>query len=488
MARIPIIMPKMSMTMTEGEVSTWFVKIGDRVNEGDVIVEVMTDKVDMEVESTQAGTLVEITVEEGMVTVGDPIGYLEGEESGFGDLLGGDESPTEDPAPRPAAGQAADTDGAPDVGGDVPADPPVPDARETSPSDSGPESGGSDADNDDADDSDATRAASVDLPPDPPAPSDTNTPATVPAHESEPNEAPRQIAAVPRARGLAREHGLDLAQISGSGPGGLVMVSDVEATITASQYNSSSTSAAKSEEPAGTGVPAPAGPASTTGPADPSGAGATMRERKPTRDRAAVIRAMVARKMAESASVPQFTVWRDIVLDQANGRRQGLSWTTVLLRAYAAALREVPELLCRWENDAAIPSGPPSVALAVATPGGLMVPVFPEPDAAAPRELDAEIKRVVAVAQQGRLDPAYLGVANGSLSNLGGLGADRFQALVTPPQASVMALGSIKQRPVPVPGGVGLALTVTAGITVDHRVADGAHAATLLERFAAHIG
>ncbi len=192
--------------------------------------------------------------------------------------------------------------------------------------------------------------------------------------------------------------------------------------------------------------------------------------------------------MIESASVPQFTVWRDIALDDANDRREGLSWTTVLLRAYAAALRDVPELLCRWEDDAATPSGPPSLALAVATPDGLMAPVFSEPDAAAPRELDDEIKRVVVNAQQGRQDSAYLGVANGSLSNLGGLGVDRFQALITPPQASVLALGSIKQRPTAVPGGLGLALTVTAGLTVDHRLADGAHAATLLERFVAHIG
>ena len=104
------------------------------------------------------------------------------------------------------------------------------------------------------------------------------------------------------------------------------------------------------------------------------------------------------------------------------------------------------------------------------------------------RELDTEVKSVVTAVQQGRLDPAYLGVANGSLSNLGGLGVDRFQALVTPPQASVLALGSIKQRPTAVPGGLGLALTLTAGLTVDHRVADGAHAATLLERFVAHLG
>jgi pyruvate dehydrogenase E2 component (dihydrolipoamide acetyltransferase) len=435
MARIPIIMPKMSMTMTEGEVATWLVKVGDQVNEGDVIAEVMTDKVDMEVESTHSGTLVEITVEDGTVAVGHPIGYLEGEESGFGDLLGGDdEQPAEDRAPEPAAGQAADPDATPVVGGDVPADPPIP-GRSEARSEPEPEAG------------------------------------------PEPQPQPEQIAAVPRARGLARERGLDLAQVRGSGPDGLVTVSDVEAA-TRSSTAPTPTLPLDTPTPEPTRPPAPAS----------TPAAATTAKRKPTRDRASLIRAAVARKMVESASVPQFTVWRDIELDEANARRQGLSWTTVLLRAYAAAMRDVPELLCRWENDTATPSGPPSVALAVATPGGLMVPVFTEPDTAAPRELDAELKDVVAAVQKGRLDPAYLGVANGSLSNLGGLGVDRFQALVTPPQASVLALGSIKQRPVAVPGGLGVALTVTAGVTVDHRVADGAHAATLLDRFAAHIG
>ena len=201
------------------------------------------------------------------------------------------------------------------------------------------------------------------------------------------------------------------------------------------------------------------------------------------------IRAAVARKMTESAAVPQFTVWRDVVLDGANARRDGVSWTTVLLQAYASALREVPELLHRWdaETSSAVPSGPPAIALAVATPGGLMVPVLSEPDARDAKELDAEVKAVVAAAHAGRLDPSYLGLANGSLSNLGGLGVDRFQALVTPPQASVLALGAIAPRPVAVPGGLGLAISVSAGLTVDHRVGDGAHAAQLLGAFVARL-
>lgn len=203
-----------------------------------------------------------------------------------------------------------------------------------------------------------------------------------------------------------------------------------------------------------------------------------------------MIRAAVARKMVESASVPQFTVWRDLRLDHADRDRKGVSWTTVLLRAYTAALREVPELTCRWDAETSSPVEVEtlSVALAVATGDGLLAPVFVEPDRREAADLDRELKQVVTAAATGRLDPSYLGTASASLSNLGGLGVDRFQALVTPPQASVLALGSVRPRPVAVQGGVGLALTLTAGLSVDHRVGDGAHGARLLDALARELG
>lgn len=399
MARLAIRMPKMSMTMTEGEVSSWMVKVGDTITEGDVVAEVMTDKVDMEVEATVAGTLVEIVHESGTVEVGEPIGWVEGEEGGggFGDLLS-EPDPQPEPAPEPVVERAPEPEPEP------PAPEPVADE---SPSPAGPP------------------------------------------------------AAVPRARGLANEHGIDLTRVTGTGPEGLIRVDDVEALI----------------RPAAVAAPA-ARPA-----AQPAAAAAPV-----SGDRKAAIRAAVARKMTPSAEIPQFTVWREIELDAANAGRRGLSWTTVLLRAYAAALRDVPDLLCRWEDDRATEAGPPAVALAVATDRGLLVPTFDEPDLADAHELDAEMRDVVRSAHTGKLDRKYMGVANGSLSNLGGMGVDRFQALLTPPQASVLALGSIRQRPVAVPGGVGLALTVQAGLTVDHRVADGAHAAQLLRSFAARLG
>jgi len=389
MARLAIRMPKMSMTMTEGEVATWLAKVGDEIAVGDVVCEVMTDKVDMEVESTVSGRLVEIVVESGMAEVGSPIAWVEGEDDGggFGDLLAAPEpEPEADATPRPPA--------APEPLAD-----PV-------------------------------------LAPDAPAP-----------------DGP--VPAVPRARGLAREHGIDLAAVTATGPDGLVRVHDVERLV-----------------PTRTADTVPD----------------TVKD--PAAARRTAVRKAVARVMTPTAAIPQFTVWREITLDAADAARHGLSWTTVLLRAYAAALREVPELLSRWEDaegGAPTTAGPPSIALAVATDRGLLVPTLVEPDLGDAAAKDAEIRAVVRAAQAGKVDGAYMAVANGSLSNLGGLGVDRFQALLTPPQATVLSLGSIRSRPVAVPGGVGLALTVEAGLTVDHRVADGAQGAELLDRLAARL-
>ncbi|MFV0450837.1 MAG: dihydrolipoamide acetyltransferase family protein [Propioniciclava sp.] len=399
MARLAIRMPKMSMTMTEGEMGEWHVDVGDEIANGDVVCDVLTDKVDMEVESTVAGTLVEIVHRDGMVPVGDPIAWVEGEDDGggFGDLL------TADPEPEPAT---------------APAEP------------------------------EASSPAQVDA-------------GVTPAEES--GAAPQASAeegplpAIPRARGMAREHGIDLATVTPTGPDGLIRVPDVEAHLAP--------------------APAPAAPAAAPAASAPARAGDPRR---------AAVRKVVARVMEPSAAVPQFTVWRELHLDAAAAIRR-VSWTTVLLRAYAAGLRQVPELLDRWEGEA-VPSGGPRIALAVATDRGLLVPTFTDPDLIPAADLDAQVRAVVREAQQGRIGPDHLAPANGALSNLGGSGVDRFQALITPPQASVLSLGSVKQRPVAVPGGVGLATTVHAGLTVDHRVADGAHAADLLEAMHRALG
>jgi len=184
--------------------------------------------------------------------------------------------------------------------------------------------------------------------------------------------------------------------------------------------------------------------------------------------------------------VPQFTLWRDLELDAASAARSGISWSTLLLRGYAGALRQFPALLGRWDGTGVVPpSKQVTVALAVDTPDGLLVPVFADPDHLPVEALDADVRATTSAARGGKVDAAHLLPATATLSNLGGLGIDRFQALVTPPQASVLAVGAISRRPVAVPGGLGLGLRVTVGLTVDHRVADGADGARMLEVLAA---
>jgi pyruvate dehydrogenase E2 component (dihydrolipoamide acetyltransferase) len=188
--------------------------------------------------------------------------------------------------------------------------------------------------------------------------------------------------------------------------------------------------------------------------------------------------------MTASAAVPQFTVWRDLELEPADAARHGISWTTLLLRGYAGALRQVPALLGRWDGTGVVPAAQVTVALAVDTPDGLLVPVFADPDRIPVEMLDADVRSTATNARTGKVDAAHLLPAAATLSNLGGLGIDRFQALVTPPQGSVLAVGSISRRPVAVPGGLGLGLRVTVGLTVDHRVAAGADGARLLDALA----
>jgi len=448
MRTVAIRMPKMSMTMAEGEVLSWSVGPGDVINAGDVVCEVMTDKVDMEVESPTNGTLTEIVVDTGVVAVGEPIAWMETEdEEGLGDLLD-----------APAVVDAADTAALrPESVSDA----------QAAPTAKAPE---------------LAAVADAALPEPEPAlitPTSAQPPAyTVP---------PPPVAAVPRARALARDRGVDLTQVTASRADGVVSVADVEA-VTAPR--SGTAEASSQPAPGALTAPSPATPLDPTSAPSPRAtpSPAATPSAPITGTRVAAVRAVVARRMSESAAIPQFTVWRDLRLAGADARRGGVSWTTVLLQAYAAALRRVPALLTRWEDDGAVESGPPAIALAVDTPGGLLVPVFAEPDRQDPRELDAVVREAVRYAQTGKVARGHLLVANATLSNLGGLGVDRFQALVTPGQASVLALGKAGLRPVQVPGGIGVALSLTAGLTVDHRAANGADGARLLAGLADVLG
>jgi pyruvate dehydrogenase E2 component (dihydrolipoamide acetyltransferase) len=389
-------MPKMSMTMTEGVFLTWHKSPGDEVREGEVVCEVATDKVDMEVEATVAGTLTRLLASpEDVVPVGEPIAYVAAESDELLEGLFDAPDPPADQTPPPAPPPETRAESAAAghrqvVGG------------EAEPSVAPPVHGRAES---------GSPAAS----------------ATLPGSASQPDSAaagPRVVAAVPAARRLATERGVDLATITPTGPWDTIRLSDVD-----------------------------------------------------TGRRAGNGRTAIARRMAASAQIPQFVLYRDLDLETVD-RTHG--WTVLLTHAFATALRRHPALNASWA-DGVTHHEHVGVALAVDTDRGLLAPVLTDPDLDTLDTLGTRLADVVGRARTGRLGLAELTApATTTVSNLGGLGVTGFHAVLTPPQATALAVGAIEPKVVPVPGGVGVRLRCTVGLTVDHRVADGAEAARLL--------
>lgn len=234
------------------------------------------------------------------------------------------------------------------------------------------------------------------------------------------------MSAVPAARRLAAERGIDLATITPTGPWNTIRLSDVDAT----------------------------------------------------RPKASRGRAAIARRMTASTQVPQFVLYRDLDLHETP---QTHGWTVLLTHAFAAALRRHPDLNASWTDDTLRHHDHVGVALAVDTERGLLAPVLTDPDLTTLDTLATRIDEVVKKARTGRLSLAELSApATTTVSNLGGLGVIGFQTLLTPPQATALAIGAVEPKVVPVQGGIGVRRRCTVGLTVDHRVADGAAGARLL--------
>lgn len=305
---------------------------------------------------------------------------------------------------------------------------------------------------------------------------------SVSVEESEPEQS-TIVAASPPARVLARKLGVDLREVTPTGRRGQVTPADVEAFARARDAE-----AAPAEEPAAAPAPEPA-PRPVAAPAPTPEAEAPPAAAPSEVDpRRLSTRKATAEIMLRSAAIPQFTLYRTLYLDRAAERRSGRSWTTELVRAMAAASRQHPELNGRWDEESAtvIQGEAVAVGLAVDRPGvGLVVATISDPDLMAPDEADQAIRALVDRARAGKLRPDDLGQASITLSNLGGIGVDRFNALLFPPQPAIMSAGTIRRRPaVTGDGGLVAALTCEVGLTVDHRVADGADGARFLDTFA----
>jgi len=460
---VNILMPALSPTMTEGTLARWLVKEGDQVTNGDTVAEIETDKATMEVESIEEGRVGRILVAEGTenVPVNEPIAVLLEE--------GEDESALTDAAP--AAGKADGQGGGQpaNAGADQPA------GKEPAPQGAAPSTAGAPG----------TPESLEKAPPAPPAPTDSQG---------------NRVFASPLARRMARQAGIDLTRVTGSGPHGRIVRHDVEKAIERGVGAPAKPEAAPADEKAPVEQPAAKQPAQAP-PAQPAAAGpdakaqADMLGMAYTEKKLSSMRKTIAKRMIEAKqAVPHFYLTVDFEMDalletrkQLNARAEQkedavkISVNDFLIRACALALMAVPAANTAYNGGTMLQYEHADISVAVATEGGLITPVIKQAETKGLATISREMKDKGKRAQDGKLAPEEYQGGTFSLSNLGMFGIKEFEAIINPPQACILAVGKSEQRPVVKDNALATATMMTASLSVDHRVVDGAIGARYLD-------
>ena len=438
----PIKMPALSPTMEEGTLAKWLVKPGDKVEAGDIMAEIETDKATMEFEAVDEGTIASIAVDEGSegVKVGTVIAMLaeEGEDL--------DEAAAAAPDGDGEVPEPTSADAGSDKESAVPAK--VGAANEAAQQKATPASAG------------VTNGAKA-----PAAPKD---------------DSGERIIASPLARRIAQQKGIDLASVTGSGPRGRIVKADVEGAEPGK-------AAAPARQDATAEMAEPRVPSKT--PAE-SEYGAPYEEEKLTN-----VRKVIARRLTESKQqVPHYYLAVDVRLDalldlrkqlnaglEADGVK--LSVNDLLIKALARALMRVPQCNVSFQGDTLHRYTRADVSVAVAAPTGLITPIITEADTKGLAAISKQMKTLAEKARDGKLQPHEYQGGTASLSNLGMFGIKQFDAVINPPQGMIMAVGAGEQRPYVVDGELQVASVMTASGSFDHRAIDGADGAQLMEAF-----
>ncbi|MCB8820727.1 pyruvate dehydrogenase complex dihydrolipoamide acetyltransferase [Microvirga rosea] len=464
---INILMPALSPTMEKGNLAKWLKKEGDTVKSGDVIAEIETDKATMEVEAVDEGILAKILVAEGTadVPVNQPIALIAGEgedPKSVSAPASGAPAPKAETAPAPQAAPAAAA--------------PQPQANTVS-----------------GDAAAHMSYARVDQAP------------AGPAQASRPNGASQgngagqggnRIFASPLAKRIAKEAGLDLAPIQGSGPHGRVVEKDVRAAI-------SGGTAKPATAPAATPAQAPAAKPAAPQLASSMGADqvkamfeAGTYEEVPLDG----MRKTIAKRLVESKqTVPHFYLSLDCELDALMALREQinaaatkdkdgkpaykLSVNDFVIKALAIALQRVPNANAVWAEDRILKMKHSDVGVAVAIEGGLFTPVIRKAEQKTLTAISAEMKDLAGRARNRRLKPEEYSGGSTAVSNLGMFGIKNFQAVINPPQGTILAVGAGEQRVVVKNGAPAVIQAMTVTLSCDHRVVDGALGAELLAAF-----
>jgi len=429
-------MPALSSTMTEGKIVEWLKKPGDRVERGETVLVVESDKADMDVEAFEEGFLAAVLMEAGSTApVGETIGLIVGSEAEIAEAQARSAGSAPAAAPKAPAPAAAPAEPAA-----APAPPPP--------------------------------APAAPAAPPPPAP----VPAAVPAGDG-------RVVATPRARKLASRYSVDLATLRGSGPRGRIQAEDVER---AAGVGAGVPQVAEGTAPAAAaaGGPPAAAPVATA-PAGQSfgGPGETVPFN--------TLQQAVVRNMNASLAIPCFHVGYTITTDALDAfykevKGKGVTMTALLAKAVGVALARHPQV-----NAAASEAGmtyPTAVNVAVAVAmedGGLITPVLPEADRTDLYTLSRTWADLVSRARTKQLKPEEYSTGTFTLSNLGMFGVDRFDAILPPGTGAILAVAA--SRPAVVAGkdgSIAVRRQMQVNLTADHRVIYGTHAAAFLKDLA----
>ncbi len=427
-----VVMPRLSDSMEEGTVLQWLKQVGDEVAVGDELVEIETDKANMAYEADVAGTLSEILVQEGeTVAIGTPIARV-----------GDGEGPGAAAADPVAAG-----------------DPPPPAVA---------------------------KASSGAVPP-------TAPPAGEAGEAPQASNGGGRPKASPIARRLAKERGIDLSQLHGSGPAGRIVKADVEAASSAGGVAGGVPRGAEPRLAASTvGEPAATGPADAAPGPSPETAKGTV-----TYEELSKLQSTISRRMAESkATAPHFYLEAEVDMSRLVAARAQIkaganegdvvpSFNDMVVKACALALREHPRANGAYRDGRFELYSRVNVGVAVAARDALVVPTVFDADQKNLRQIATDSRVLAQRVRDGQITPPELSGATFTVSNLGMFGIDSFAAVINPPQAAILAVGAIAERPVIRDSQITTAHLMRVNLACDHRILYGAPAAEFLARIRA---
>ena len=436
---INILMPALSPTMEKGNLAKWLKKEGDKVKSGDVIAEIETDKATMEVEAVDEGTIAKILVPEGTqdVAVNDVIAVLAGDgedvkAAGAGAAASAPPKAAEAPAPKPATTPAPAAAPAPKAA--TPAAAPAPQAAASAPQTNG--------------------------------------------HA--------RIFSSPLARRLAKEAGIELTRINGSGPHGRIVARDVE------------------DAKSGKGLKAPA-----AAPAGAPGIAPSMSDKQILAlfepgsydivPHDGMRRTIAQRLTASVQTVPHFYLTMDCDIGKLLEAREEinasapkdkekkplykLSVNDFVIKAMAIALQRIPDCNVSWTESGMLKHKHSDVGVAVAMPGGLITPIIRTAETKSLSTISREMKDFAARARARKLKPEEYQGGTTAISNLGMYGINHFTAVINPPHTTILAIGTSEERPVVRNGKIEIAHMMSVTLSCDHRAIDGALGAELIGAF-----